>query len=591
VSDHGDVVDFDLSPGGRRARLDLLAGRLEFNAMPDATLVAPIAEALSQKFQEWQGSHALRFNGHTLSLADGEVSLCFAIAPTGERLVLGTNFWLRAYDEDGKLIWQTDAGESVWTVNITPDGKTVVAGVGDGTLRWYDLADGRALLSALAQPDGSWVAWLPEGFYTASQTGAELVGYQLNRGFDQSPDFVRFEQLFHQFYRPDLVLDRLARNETPIKTALSQIGSVDALLATARPPMITVSGPARITISHHTYEISGTILDRGGGLGAIHFRVNGVNILGTARTDSPKLGDGRIVYDEPLDLGPGTNDIQVTATSRDGNLVSIPAEISVTVKETGASPSRLFGIAVGIDEYSDKAMHLNFAAADAGEIKSVLSDEAKGIFFNANIVYLPDGAATKENIIAAFKQIAPQVRPTDVFVLFLAGHGTFQDGRYFFVPQDAPFDDDARLTTASLSEDDLIDLLGEIRTQKSLVLIDTCYAGRFLASHQTSMLNRDLRESGAFDRLNRVSGRLVLAATSDTDTALEGYRGHGLFTYVLLEGLRGAAAYKGDIDVMLLSSYVVTHVRDLSKTVFHRDQSPMAAIAFSGDSFAIAHVP
>jgi hypothetical protein len=419
-----------------------------------------------------------------------------------------------------------------------------------------------------------------------------LVGYQLNRGFDQSPDFVRFEQLFRQFYRPDLVIARLARNEMPIKTALSQIGSVNGLLATARPPVITVSGPAHTTISHHTYEISGTVEDRGGGLGAIHFRVNGVNILGTPRTDSPKLGDGRIVYDEPLDLGPGTNDIQVTATSRDGNLVSVPAEISVTVKETGASPSRLFGIAVGIDAYSDKAMHLNFAAADAGEIKSVLSDEAKGIFFDANIVYLPDGAATKENIVAAFKQIAPQVRPTDVFVLFLAGHGTFQDGRYFFVPQDAPFGDDARLTTASLSEDDLIDLLGEIRTQKSLVLIDTCYAGRFLASNQTSIPNnRGLRESRAFDRLNRVSGRLVLAATSDTDTALEGYQGHGLFTYVLLEGLKGAAAYKGDIDVMQLSSYVVTRVRDLSKTVFHRDQSPMASIAFSGDSFAIARVP
>ncbi|HOX53660.1 MAG TPA: hypothetical protein PKY05_19430, partial [Fibrobacteria bacterium] len=49
---------------------------------------------------------------------------------------------------------------------ISGDGRFVVGAFGDGTLRWYRLADGAPALAAFIHRDGRrWVAWTPSGHY------------------------------------------------------------------------------------------------------------------------------------------------------------------------------------------------------------------------------------------------------------------------------------------------------------------------------------------------------------------------------------------------------------------------------------------
>jgi hypothetical protein len=54
----------------------------------------------------------------------------------------------------------------------------------------------------------------------------------------------------------------------------------------------------------------------------------------------------------------------------------------------------------------------------------------------------------------------------------------------------------------------------------------------------------------------------VLASSTDRSHALEGWKGRGLFTWVLLEGLRGAADASGDrsVDTVDLADYLNSQV-------------------------------
>jgi uncharacterized caspase-like protein len=129
---------------------------------------------------------------------------------------------------------------------------------------------------------------------------------------------------------------------------------------------------------------------------------------------------------------------------------------------------------------------------------------------------LLDREVTLDNIAKTFAQLAAQVQENDVFVLYLAGHGVVLGGSYHFIPVDAIYRNENAFRQASLNEHRLRELLAKIRAQKSLVILDTCYAGAAskLASFATAVAARgDLSEKTAITKLRRATGRAVLAAS------------------------------------------------------------------------------
>ena len=78
--------------------------------------------------------------------------------------------------------------------------------------------------------------------------------------------------------------------------------------------------------------------------------------------------------------------------------------------------------------------------------------------------------------------------------------------------------------------------------------------------------------------------------------ALEGYNEHSLFTYVLIDGLKGRADHIGpagagdkQITVDELSAYLEEQVPALSKSTFDYEMFPMRDI--QGQSFPITIAP
>lgn len=85
--------------------------------------------------------------------------------------------------------------------------------------------------------------------------------------------------------------------------------------------------------------------------------------------------------------------------------------------------------------------------------------------------------------------------------------------------------------------------------------------------------------------------RAVLSATSDKDMALEGHEGHGVFTYALLQGLRGGADSDAnrEIDIDELGVFVRKQVSVITKKRWGYEQLPM--LVLSGQIFPIGLTP
>ena len=598
LSERGDVVQFGYEKWGKRpARFSVTEARLEVSPLSDASLQGAVTEAPGLEVTDWKNSRSPKLNGEPLTLKARETSRSLAIAPDRQRFLLGTEWSLRLFDRAGDELWRKSTPGVTWAVNISGDGRLAVAAYGDGTIRWHRMTDGQELLALFPHQDGKhWVAWTPEGFYNASDGGEALVGYHLNRGADQLPEFVEGGQLSKIFYRPDLVAQSLNDDRTALERALDKAGDVRAVLRRGLPPLVTLE---RQALDGSEFRFRVVITDQGGGIGEVKFRVNGVAV-GAARAVPTRLPDQHDVtfLDAILNLPPGRPSVEVAVYNGDGTVRSAPVTADLLVPEPAKVRPRLFGLAVGVNKYGDATFKLNYSVADAEAVAETLGRVAKPLYSEVLIETLVNTDVTVSAIekqVAAFTQA---MRPADVFVLYLSGHGMAVDGRYHFLPWDLIYENDDVLSERSLSEERLLALLESVTANKSLIILDTCYAGRFVNAMtdgtRVLLASRGASEKAAISRLMKASGRVVLAATTERKWALEGYKGHGVFTYALLQGLEGdadqtAGNKNNETTVDELSAYVMQKVPELSLEKWGLEQFPMRYL--SGQPFALARQP
>ena len=310
------------------------------------------------------------------------------------------------------------------------------------------------------------------------------------------------------------------------------------------------------------------------------------------------IKDDEQYAEKPLTLPDGDNTVTVIACNKNNTICSRGTQLTRSVHDPQSKQPSLHILAVGISSYRDRDRDLNlkFAANDAETLSKRLQQQAQGLYRTVHTpVTLVNQDATIEKIEKAFADIAKRVEPNDVFVLFMAGHGMAWHGDYHFIPWDAVYENSESLIRASLSQQKLADLLKHIPTAKSLIVLDSCSAGQFAADlaegKQLAMLTRgNMSDKSAIDRLMRATGRYVLAATTEKGYALEGHDQHGVFTWALLEGLKGHASHSssndGSISLDELANYVRAEVPKITQQKWGFEQIPMRLI--QGDSFPIA---
>ena len=217
---------------------------------------------------------------------------------------------------------------------------------------------------------------------------------------------------------------------------------------------------------------------------------------------------------------------------------SLWAQRDVGVKPTPAAKSvglytNSWAVLIGINAYQNERIPpLRYAVNDARAIEQALLQQG---FRAERIIRLLDKDATKARIETVLgDDLRQNVGPNDRILVFFAGHGVTDRLRSgeeegYILPVDG---DPSRLYGSAISMTSLRQIADRLPAKHILFVMDACYSGYALFNRSIS---KDL-----LDEMVRKPAVQILTAGRQGDQAQE-KGGHGVFTEVLIRGLRGGA--------------------------------------------------
>ena len=484
----------------------------------------------------------------------------------------GTYLASGSWDRTIKL-WKVATGECIKTlaghtdlvnsVCYSPDGNRITSVSYDQTIKFWDASTGALLATTFNLKEGEeWLTYTPEGFFAGSEWATKNLVHIVD-----GMKTVGIDQMYDSLYRPDLVSAKLSGEDI---SPYAQKVNFASLMQTGSAPVVTFLSPED-EVKDRDVTIEFAIQNTGGGIGEVNLLLNGKNIR-LAEKASSKTGE-TVHFSHTITLQNGKNTVELYAKNEAGKVESL--HVSKTLNWQGSvKKPNLYIFTVAINKYRDRRLQLKYAVPDAEFILKGFSSQKKSLYQNIFTHHLFDDNVTRDGLKSSFEKLGDEVQADDVFVFYIAGHGiTYdEDGDYYYLPSNFRFTNSEAIQQQGISKNDLTRYLSLIKAGKTLMLMDTCNAGSFLGNN-----TRGLSEQTAIDRLSRSTGHATIVASSDDQVAMEGYEGHGIFTYILVEGLRGKADTDGDgfITLQELSAYTEEEVPRRSYEKWGYEQTPM----------------
>jgi hypothetical protein len=341
------------------------------------------------------------------------------------------------------------------------------------------------------------------------------------------------------------------------------------------PPVIAIATPqGGAIVEHDTVALAG-VAEHATGIAQLDILVNGEVAKRSARPDAPGAGKDphRAEFSERVRLREGKNEIAVVAHSAEGH--SAKKTLSIEYRKR---PTRVWAVIIGINRYKHLP-RLRYAVNDAQAFHRYLI-EVNGVP-REQIWLLLDEEATLDRIRSVLgTQLRRQAEKDDMVIVFLAGHGTTErdassldgDGlEKYILPHNA---DPKDLYATGLPMNEIARVFQRLGSERLVFITDTCYSGAS-GGRTIPVTGTRASLSGAFlDRLSRGKGRVILAASDANEVSAEKEElQHGVFTYYLLEALRGKADFDG--DGVITVDEVYRYVSDKVPLATGQEQHPV----------------
>jgi WD40 repeat protein len=525
-------------------------------------LFAPILQTYGITISDWQDSFKPLINGRPPRLEEYEFSRCYAMAPDGRSVLLGTEWAVRLLRPDASEIWHVKLPAVAWSVNVSRNGRLAVAALSDGTIRWYQMQDGQEILAYFPHNNGrDWIAWVPDGYYMSSIYGDNYVGWHLNRGKDLTPDFYRAVQFDRILYRPDVVaasfravLGTVTRSMEPAPQGADfQI----ARLRDIAPPRLRLKPADLQEGTDGRFRLTLELNGEKNALAVQDFSVFVNHIPVTTARERRLYGSetGHFRRTLQIDLPARDNEIRVEAFNGVSmgiaeTYVGLPAEM-----RPAAAKGNLYMLAVGVNVFPalPRRNHLAYAAQDAQELGRALEKRSTENYEQIHVHIISDHSADKPDrtAIESALKFVERAEPNDTVLIFLASHGLSDSaGNYYFVPRDVVPHDIANAqrgekVTSLIPWTVFFDALRDAAGRRVLI-VDTCQArsieGKFEAH---SLMKRSAASQFA----------LIVASKGNEESQEYAPAKHGLFTYSLLSALKPEADANRDGRVSLREAF------------------------------------
>ena len=241
-----------------------------------------------------------------------------------------------------------------------------------------------------------------------------------------------------------------------------------------------------------------------------------------------------------------------------------------------------YALLIGVGKTVDPGWSLPVTVKDARALKAVLTDANLCAYPNTSehIQLLHDENATRNAILQGLEWLQKKAAadPDATIIFYYSGHGIFNlaEQAYYLLPHD--FDRHSILETALFAET-LTEKLGAIKAKRLWAIIDSCHA-EGMANAKDDLPADFLPTAlpkGVIDTLKQGEGRAVFTSSRGNQSSWVRPDGNlSLYTYHLIEALKGAANLPGDRQITL--SNIMAHlgktVSESARTLCQAEQTP-----------------
>ncbi len=316
----------------------------------------------------------------------------------------------------------------------------------------------------------------------------------------------------------------------------------------------------------HAQCIEGDCID---GQGTYLFKNNSAKYTGSFQSGKPH-GEGSCKYasgdlyigswSEGLFSGSGKLKLN-SGSIRDGiwekgKFISekpTPSAIELQKELVNRKPvQKIWALVVGVASYEHMPA-LRYADDDAWLFYSNLISTSGAAVAEGQVNILIDESATRENILNGLESLSEKAGENDLVIFYYSGHG--YEGAFL------PIDYDG--FTNKLFHSEVNSILAKTKAKQKICIADACHSGSLFAAKgasQEAFLNL-YREFTSVAN----NGTALMLSSKSKETSLEskGLR-HGVFTYFLVKGLKGAADSNLDktLELQELFDYVYQSVRE-----------------------------
>ena len=344
------------------------------------------------------------------------------------------------------------------------------------------------------------------------------------------------------------------------------------------PPQVVLLEPERAVESSSALN---SIMVRINGIATattsiVRVSVDGKNLqLKTVRPDTARQlsrvtnSERSVAFESTIRVSPSAGQIVIEAEDKLGSRTRV--FVPLIVRRPGATrfDGQKYALIIGISRYKNNAKgipNLEYADADARSIYEFLQRPAGGGFARENMLLLLNEEASTGKIREALSSFIARASASDLLLIFLASHGApdqFAPQNLYVITYDTNVLDMPQTALPMLELGRYINQ--NVKSKRLVLLFDACHSAG-LAVEGVRNLANNLANLYLESLLYHEKGRAIITSSDVNETSRESQKwgnGHGVFTYYLLEGLKGTADTNGDhlVSVGEVFRYVRQKVR------------------------------
>ena len=438
--------------------------------------------------------------------------------------------------------------QDILTVGVTPDSRFVAAGGSAGDVSIWQVENGRRLTRIPLDSPLTALAFAPDGTWMATGTKEGHVSMFGLSGVDPRPS---------------------PSSPTPDKPKILIIILEPETLALSRD----TGSPARI--DGRSVRLRGRVNTPAN---LIRLEVAGREITSITPTESGYLFTADVALPHP-----GEHEIDLIVEDAAGHRGHKKVRVERRIEnlepriELDRSEGRRIALIVGISSYRDSSIDLQYASRDARAVHDLLTapDLGPAALEPRDVRLLLDRDATVERINTGLRDFLQRATENDFVLFYFAGHGIPDPNRpqdlYLLAHDTAP----ENIAGTGLLMRHVREAIAEVRARDVLILTDACHSAGMAAPSNIRSLAVNPIHNIFREKMRHASGGLaILTASEAAQVSLEGpkWQDHGVFTYYLLAGLRGAADL--DRDRLVSLGEIMEYVREQVKDATHAQQIP-----------------